>query len=104
MLKLMYVGLKVKVVDGILYGVMLKDYEEQGYLTVIDIDGKRESVTLSKGLYGGCRICVIVENVVPIYDENILRVLEEKKRLMERTEQEVIDIQKFIEYRCKDRC
>lgn len=98
---LIYVGVKVKVKnENVLYGVLLEEYKKRKYLYVSDMF-ENGNLFLSDSPKGGINISVNRSLVEPIYDDKILTVLSEKKRIRSRLNTEINDIEDFINDRCK---
>lgn len=99
---LFYTGLKVKVKnENILYGYLLKEYKRLGYLVISQIF-KNGYVFLSNNPNGGLSISMNMNALIPIYDENILTVLQRKTDALYNLKREIKDIKNFINERCKD--
>lgn len=99
---LFYTGLKVKVKnENILYGYLLNEYKRLGYLVISQIF-KNGYVFLSNNPNGGMSISINTNALIPIYDENILTVLQRKMDALYNLKREIKDIKNFINERCKD--
>lgn len=99
---LFYTGLKVKVKnENILYGYLLNEYKRLGYLVISQIF-KNGYVFLSNNPNGGLSISMNTNALIPIYDENILTVLQRKMDALYNLKREIKDIKNFINERCKD--
>ena len=99
---LLYVGLKVRVKnENILYGCLLEEYKKYGYLFISEMF-ENGNLFLSDSPKGVMNITVDKSLVEPIYDDKILSVLSEKKRIRSRLDIEIDDIEKFINERCKN--
>lgn len=100
--ELLYTGMKVKVKhpDDSLCGHLRKVYEEYGYLYVESI--YEDIVSLSECPHSGMCINVLRNNLEPIYNDNILLILENKRKQKRVLEKEIEDISEFIIQRCKD--
>ena len=99
---LFYTGLKVKVKnENVLYGYLLNEYKRLGYLVISQIF-ENGNVFLSNNPNGGLSISMNTNALIPIYDENILTVLQRKKDEFYNLEREINDIENFINERCKD--
>ena len=99
---LFYTGLKVKVKnENILYGYLLNEYKRLGYLVISQIF-KNGYVFLSNNPNGGLSISMNMNALIPIYDENILTVLQRKMDALYNLKKEIKDIKNFINERCKD--
>ena len=99
---LFYTGLKVKVKnENILYGYLLNEYKRLGYLVISQIF-KNGNVFLSNNPNGGLSISMNTNALIPIYDENILTVLQRKMDALYNLKKEIKDIKNFINERCKD--
>ena len=97
-----YTGLKVKVKnENILYGYLLNEYKRLGYLVISQIF-KNGYVFLSNNPNGGLSISMNTNALIPIYDENILTVLQRKMDALYNLKREIKDIKNFINERCKD--
>ena len=98
---LLYVGVKVRVKnENAIYGCLLEEYKKCGYLYISEIF-ENGIVFLSDSPKGGINISADKNIVEPIYDENILTILGEKKRIYSRLGSEIDNIEKFINERCK---
>lgn len=97
-----YKGLKVKVInaDTNLYGSLLQDYKEYGFLYVANIFDN-DNVAISSTPDGGICINFDEDLLVPIYDDNILTVLKNKEKELARVSKEISDITQFINEQCK---
>ena len=99
---LFYTGLKVKVKnENVLYGYLLNEYKRLGYLVISQIF-KHGNVFLSNNPKGGMSISMNTNDLIPIYDENILTVLQRKKDALYNLKKEINDIKNFINERCKN--
>lgn len=99
---LFYTGLKVKVKnENILYGYLLNEYKRLGYLVISQIF-ENGNVFLSNNPNGGLSISMNTNALIPIYDENILTVLQRKMDALYNLKKEIKDIKNFINERCKD--
>lgn len=99
---LFYTGLKVKVKnENTLYGYLLNEYKRLGYLVISQIF-ENGNVFLSNNPKGGMSISMNTNALIPIYDENILTVLQRKKDALYKLKKEINDIKNFINERCKD--
>ena len=99
---LFYTGLKVKVKnENILYGYLLNEYKRLGYLCISQIF-ENGNVFLSNNPNGGLSISMNTNALIPIYDENILTVLQRKKDALYNLKKEINDIKNFINERCKN--
>lgn len=100
--KLFYKGLKVKVINAEqnLYGSLLKEYKNTGFLYVVNIFDNG-NIAISDNPNGGILINFDGDILTPIYDENILRVLENKEKELRRLSKEIADIRDFINEQCK---
>lgn len=98
---LLYVGVKVRVKnDRVLYGSLLEAYKKCGYLYISEIF-ENDTLFLSDSPNGGINISADKSFVEPIYDDKILTILSEKKRIRSRLDIEINDIENFINERCK---
>lgn len=98
---LLYVGVKVRVKnDRVLYGSLLEVYKKCGYLYISEIF-ENGTLFLSDSPNGGINISADGSIVEPIYDDKILTILSEKKRIRSRLDTEINDIENFINERCK---
>lgn len=99
---LLYTGLKVKVKnENNIYGYLLSEYKKMGYLFISQIF-ENDNVFLSDNPKGGINISVNRNIIIPIYNEDILTVLNTKKRECSNLKREICDIENFINERCKD--
>ena len=99
---LFYTGLKVKVKnENIIYGYLLNEYKRLGYLVISQIF-ENGNVFLSNNPKGGMSISMNTNALIPIYDENILTVLQRKMDALYNLKKEIKDIKNFINERCKD--
>ena len=99
---LFYTGLKVKVKnENILYGYLLNEYKRLGYLVISQIF-ENGNVFLSNNPNGGLSISMNTNALIPIYDENILTVLQRKMDALYNLKKEIKDIKNFINERCKN--
>ena len=99
---LFYTGLKVKVNnENILYGYLLNEYKRLGYLFIAQIF-KNGNVFVSNNPNGGMSISMNTDNLIPIYDENILTVLQRKTDALYNLKKEINDIKNFINERCNE--
>lgn len=100
---MIYTGMKVKVKneDSCAVGALLSFYQKNGYFYVSRIfdNGK---IFLSDSPNGLCSVSTSIDNITPLYNDDILKVLEEKKRMIKSLEKEIEDIEQFIIERCKD--
>lgn len=98
---LLCVGLKVRVKnENVLHGCLLEEYKKCGYLFISEIF-KNGNLFLSDSPKGGININVNKRLVEPIYDDKILTILSEKKRIRSRLDIEIDDIENFINERCR---
>lgn len=98
---LLYVGLKVKVKnENILYGIFLEEYKKYGYLFISEMF-ENGNLFLSDSPNGGINLTVDNSLVEPIYNDKILTVLNEKKRIRSRLDVEIKDIENFINDKCR---
>lgn len=98
---LIYVGVKVKVKnENVLCGSLLEVYKKCGYLYISEIF-ENGTLFLSDSPNGGINISADRSIVEPIYDDKILTILSEKKRIHSRLDTEINDIENFINERCK---
>lgn len=98
---LLYVGIKVRVkTENALCGSLLEEYKKCGYLYVSEMF-ENGNLFLSDSPKSGINISVNRSLVEPIYDDKILTVLSEKKRIRSRLNTEINDIEDFINDRCK---
>ena len=72
-----------------------------GYLIISQIF-ENGNVFLSNNPKGGMSISMNTNALIPIYDENILTVLQRKKDALYKLKKEINDIKNFINERCKD--
>ena len=72
-----------------------------GYLIISQIF-ENGNVFLSNNPKGGMSISMNTNDLIPIYDENILTVLQRKKDALYKLKKEINDIKNFINERCKD--
>ena len=99
---LLYVGLKIRVKnENILCGSLLEEYKKCGYLFISEMF-ENGTLFLSDSPKGGINISADKSLVEPIYDDKILNVLREKKRIRSRLEIEIDDIENFINDRCRN--
>lgn len=99
---LLYTGLKVKVKnENSICGHLLSEYKRMGYLFISQIF-ENGNIFLSDNPKGGINISANRNIVIPIYDDNILTVLNKKKEECFNLEREIYDIKNFINERCKD--
>lgn len=99
---LIYTGLKVKLKDeNMLFGHLLNEYKKQGCLFVTEILNSNE-VSLSRTPTGGLSIVAYTDNIIPIYNDDILSVLKSKQKILKNIEKEVRDIKDFINEKCKN--
>ena len=99
---LLYVGLKIRVKnENILCGSLLEEYKKCGYLFISEMF-ENGTLFLSDSPKGGINISADKSLVEPIYDDKILNVLREKKRIRTRLEIEIDDIENFINDRCRN--
>lgn len=100
--KLFYKGLKVKVINAehILCGSLLQEYKKMEFLYVADIFDNG-NIAISDSSNGGMFINVNEDLLIPIYDEDILRALENKEKEMTRLSKEIVDIRAFINRQCR---
>lgn len=100
--KLFYKGLKVKVinVEQNLYGSLLKEYENTGFLYVVNIFDNG-NIAISDTPNGGTLINFDGDILTPIYDEDILKILENKEKELIKLSKEISDIRAFINEQCK---
>lgn len=100
--KLLYQGLKVKLQNpDILVGTLRDVYEELGYLYINKIYDN-ESVALSETTGNGTMISLSVDNIIPVYDGDILDVLYRKEREYKALGEEIENIKTFINNTCKN--
>lgn len=97
-----YKGLKVKIIKAgtNLYGSLLQDYKNNGFLYVTNIFDNG-NVAISSSPNGGLSINFGEDLLIPIYDENILTVLKNKEKELTRVSKEISDIKYFINEQCK---
>lgn len=97
-----YKGLKVKVINATtnLYGSLLIEHQKNDFLYVSNIF-YNGNVAISDNPNGGTSINFDEDLLVPIYDENILTVLENKEKELARISKEISDIKQFINEQCK---
>lgn len=99
---LIYVGVKIKVKnENILCGSLLEEYKKCGYLYISEIF-ENGTIFISDSPKGGINISADKSLVEPIYDDKILTILGEKKRIRSRLDAEIDDIENFINERCKN--
>ena len=99
---LLYVGLKVRVKnENVLCGSLLEEYKKCGYLFVSEMF-ENGTIFLSDSPKGGINISADRSLVEPIYDDKILTILSEKKRIRSRLDIEIEDIENFINERCRN--
>lgn len=99
---LIYVGLKVTVKrENILCGSLLEVYKKCGYLYISEMF-ENGTIFLSDSPKGGINISADKSLVEPIYDDKILTILSEKKRVRTRLDAEIDSIENFINERCSD--
>ena len=80
---------------------MLEEYKKCGYLFISEMF-ENGTLFLSDSPKGGINISADKSLVEPIYDDKILNVLREKKRIRSRLEIEIDDIENFINDRCRN--
>lgn len=98
---LLYVGLKVRVKnENVLCGSLLEEYKKCGYLFISEMF-ENGTLFLSDSPKGGINISANKSFVEPIYDDKILTILSEKKRVRSRLDIEIDDIENFINERCR---
>lgn len=96
---LIYTGLKVQIKEpNHLTGSVKADYDRDGFTFVKSISDS-ERVMVSSG--GGCN-SIRVTQLIPIYDSDILTVLESKERELKALEKEIENIRNFINTTCKN--
>lgn len=99
---LFYTGIKVKLKnERCIHGSLLNDYKRLGYLFVSRILDNG-NVFLSNSPHGGLNITASDDMLIPIYDENILDILDRKKEESRNLDKEIRDIRNFINERCRD--
>ena len=99
---LLYAGIKVKLKnEDSVYGSLRNDYKRLGYLFVSQIF-ENGNVFLSNNPHGGLNISANKDALIPLYDENILNVLNRKREEFYSLNKEIKDIENFINERCKD--
>lgn len=100
--KLLYIDLKVKLKNpNILAGTLHDVYQEQGYLFINQICDE-ETVLVSENPSSALSNSMSVDNLIPIYDDNILAVLSRKERQYAALEKEIEEIRNFINNTCKN--
>lgn len=101
---LLYSGMKVKLKDAsILVGSLATTYESRGYLFVNQGDcNESTSILVSDCANGGVCNSVKLSNLIPVYDADILSVLESKEKELKTLEREIKDIKNFINTTCKN--
>lgn len=100
--KLFYKGLKVKVANAEqkLYGSLLMEYKNAGFLYVVNIFDNG-NIAISDNPNGGILINFNGDNLTPIYDEDILEILDNKEKELIKLSNEISDIRAFINDQCK---
>lgn len=99
---LLYVGLKVRVKnENVICGSLLEEYKKCGYLFISEIF-ENGTLFLSDSPKGGINLSIDKCLVEPIYDDKILTILNEKKRIRSRLDIEIDDIENFINERCRN--
>lgn len=99
---MIYTGIKVKLKnENSVHGSLLRFYQDKGYLYVSHIF-ENNNIWLSDTPHGGINISSNRELIIPIYDENILTVLKNKREEFYMLDREIRDIEEFINNKCKD--
>lgn len=100
---LIYTGIKVKLKnENCIYGSLLNFYQERGYVYVNHIF-ENGNVFLSDSPHGCLSISASSDVLIPIYDGNILNILNKKKEEFYNLDKEIKDIEKFINEKFKEK-
>lgn len=98
-MKLFYSGMKVRVDDlNMIYGELKYSHIRDGHLWVVN-KSKDGKINLSYAPAGSIVIAVDEDNLTPIYDEDLLAVLERKTEECDYVKKEVVEIANYI---CKN--
>lgn len=73
----------------------MKDYNEQGYLIIVNIF-ENGNVALSNSYKGGLRINFSEDFLIPNYDDNLLSVLENKEKERDMLSEEICNIRQYL--------